>query len=74
MEQKPDHQNHSGIELAGLTLHRVDRVVLTSGKLRGGGLAIYTNDLWFCNATMVSKTCSFDLKSMTVKCRPFFAT
>lgn len=67
-EKIPD----SGIELAGLTLHRADRVALTSGKLRGGGLVIYTNSLWCCDVTMVSKICSSDVEFMTVKCRPFY--
>lgn len=62
-EKIPD----SGIELAGLTLHRVDRVTSTSGKLRGGGLAIYTNNLWCCDARMLSKTSFSDVEFMTVK-------
>lgn len=67
-EKIPD----SGIELAGLTLHRADRVTSTSGKLRGGGLAIYTNNSLCCDARMISKSCSPDLEFMTVKCRPFY--
>lgn len=67
-EKIPD----SGIELAGLTLHRVDRVTSTSGKLRGGGLAIYTNNLWCCDARMISKTSFSDVEFMTVRSRPFY--
>lgn len=67
-EKIPD----SGIELAELTLQRADRVASTSGKLRGGGLAIYTNNSWCCDARMISKSCSPDVVLMTVKCRPFY--
>ena len=55
----------SGIELAGLTLHRADRVTSTSGKLRGGGVAIYTNNSWCCDARMISKSCTPDVELMT---------
>lgn len=43
----------SGIGLAGLTLHRTDRVVSTSGKLHGGGLAIYINNSWCWDAKTI---------------------
>lgn len=62
----------SGIELEGLTLHRADRVMSTSGKLRGGGLAIYTNNSWCYDARTIFKSCSPDVEFMTVKCRPFY--
>ncbi|KAK0139822.1 hypothetical protein N1851_023264 [Merluccius polli] len=39
-----DNLPDSAVELTGLTLHRADRVAATSGKLRGGGMAVYIND------------------------------
>lgn len=67
-EKTPD----CGIELVGLTLHRADRVAATSGKLWGGGLAVYTNNAWCCDTRMISKSCSQDVEFLTVKCQPFY--
>ncbi len=36
----------SGFELVGLTLHRADRVTASTGKLCGGGVAVFTNNSW----------------------------
>lgn len=52
--------SNSAIELTGLTLHSADRVASTLGKLREGGLSVYTNNLWCSDANTVSKHCSPD--------------
>lgn len=61
----------SAIELAGRTAHRHDRNG-NSGKNRGGGLCIYTNDSWCRNAEAVDRYCSPDLEYLTVRCRPVY--
>lgn len=46
-ENLPD----SAVELAGLTLHRADRVASTSGKLRGGAASLFIQTI--CGAVML---------------------
>lgn len=62
----------SGVELEGLTLHRADRVMSSTGKLRGGGWAVYTKNSWCSDARVILKSCSPDAEQMVVKCRPFY--
>lgn len=50
---------NSAIELTGL--RSADRVASTSGKLRGGGLAVYTKNLWCIDANTISQHCSPDV-------------
>lgn len=54
---------NSAIKLTGLTLHSADRVASTSGKLREGGLAVYTDNLWCSDVIQSPSTvplmCSF---------------
>lgn len=53
-------------------LHRADRVASLAGKLRGGGLVVYTNRSWCQDAVVVSSHCSANIELLTVKCRPFY--
>lgn len=59
------------ISLSGRTAHRQDRDK-HSGKTRGGGLCIYTNNNWCTNANVIDRHCSPDLEYLSVKCRPFY--
>ncbi|KAK7910081.1 hypothetical protein WMY93_014765 [Mugilogobius chulae] len=59
------------IVLTGRSVHRADRNE-ESGKTRGGGLCIYTNNRWCTNATVIGKHCSPDLEYIVVRCRPFY--
>ena len=67
---------HSGIAdeaitLTGRTAHRADRTS-DSGKSRGGGLVIYSNNRWCTNATVTETHCSPDVEFITLRCRPFY--
>lgn len=53
-------------------LHRADRSAELTGKLRGGGLAVYINRLWSQDSVTVSTYCSKHIELMTVKCRSFY--
>ncbi len=55
----------------GLTLHRADRVMSSTGKLCGG-VAVYTNNSWCSDARVILKSCSPDAEQMVIKCRPFY--
>ncbi len=59
------------IELAGRIAHRADRTS-DSGKCRGGGLCVYTNNNWCTNAVTTDTYCSPDLEYLSVRCRPFY--
>lgn len=66
---------HTGIPdeavaLPGRTVHRADRNG-ESGKKRGGGLCIYSNNKWCSNATVIERHCSPDVEFITLRCRPF---
>lgn len=61
----------AAIEIEGFTAHRQDRT-RDSGKNKGGGLCVYTNNNWCTNSVPVSRYCSPDLEYVTVKCRPFY--
>ncbi len=43
-----------------------------SGKSRGGGLCVYTNNFWCTNAAITDTYCSPDLGYLSVRCRPFY--
>lgn len=60
----------TAIELAGYTLHRLDRS-RDSGKSTGGRLCRYVNNSWCTNTKAIERHCSLDLEFVTVKCRPF---
>lgn len=62
----------SAMQLQGLTMHRADRVASLTGKERGGGLAVYVNNLWCQDSVTVSVHCSPHIELLTVKCRPFY--
>ncbi|KAK0136904.1 hypothetical protein N1851_026926 [Merluccius polli] len=55
------------------SVHRMDRTE-ESGKSRGGGLCLMTNNNW-CdrrNVVPLTHSCSPNLELLTIKCRPFY--
>ena len=53
---------------------RTDRDCTTSGKRKGGGLAVYVNNRW-CNPghiTVKDRICSPDIELLAVGLRPYF--
>ncbi|XP_076841985.1 NACHT, LRR and PYD domains-containing protein 3-like [Brachyhypopomus gauderio] len=66
-EDVPD----STVHVDGFTLHRADRTE-ASLKTKGGGLCCYVNQRWCTDTTMISRTCSSVLETLTIECRPFY--
>ncbi len=60
------------IQLDQLTCYRADRALVEGGKICGGGLCVYINDAWCCDAVVVCKHCSPLVEFMIIKCRPFY--
>lgn len=54
-----------------LSDHRADRTS-DSGKSRGGGLCVYTNNKWCTNVVTMGTHCSPDLEYLSVRCRHFY--
>ena len=57
----------------GHTLLRADRSSELSGKERGGGICFLVNHRWCNDSTIVSSSCSPELESLTVNCKPFYS-
>nr|BAB83841.1 ReO_6 [Oryzias latipes] len=68
-EQIPD----SALHLPGFQLHRADRNTALSGKSKGGGTCFYINEGWCTDVTVLKKTCSPQLESFFINCRPFYS-
>ncbi len=60
------------IQLDQLSCYQADRVLVEGGKTRSGGLCVYINDAWCCDAVVVCKHCSPLVEFMIIKCRPFY--
>lgn len=65
------HTPDTAIELVGRAVFRADRTS-HSGKNRGGGLCLYTNNLWSTDTTVKDTHCSPDIEYLMLQCRPFF--
>ncbi|KAK0145681.1 hypothetical protein N1851_015400 [Merluccius polli] len=61
----------SAVQLDGFSLHRADRTS-DSLKQRGGGVCCYINNNWCTDIKILSRTCSPELESLTVLCKPFY--
>ncbi|KAI0215660.1 hypothetical protein LSAT2_032285 [Lamellibrachia satsuma] len=57
----------------GHTLLRADRSSELSGKERGGGICFLVNHRWCNDSTIMSSSCSPELESLTVNCKPFYS-
>ena len=57
----------------GYTPYRGDRDNNLSGKKGGGGVCILVNQRWCTDSKEINKSCSPDLETLTVQCRPFYS-
>ena len=63
----------SHVEMDDFTLQRMDRDPVRSGKSKGGGVCVYTNDRW-CHPAHVSikeRICDPNIELLAVSCRPY---
>ena len=67
-ESVPD----SAIITPGFTLYRSDREFNSVDKHRGGGVCFLVNDSWCTNVKVLSKSCTPELETLVIKCRPFY--
>ena len=63
---------NSAMQPPGLTIYRSDRSRDETGKTRGGGVCFLINDRWATDVKILSKTCSVDIETLTIVCRPFY--
>ena len=61
----------SMLELDGFTSSRADREA-TSGKSKGGGLAVYVSSRWCSQYTVRDKHCDRDVELLCLSLRPFY--
>ena len=64
----------ANVELPGFSVARLDRDNKLSGKKKGGGLVIYSNDRW-CNpghVTVKETACCKDVELIAVSLRPYY--
>ena len=66
----PQHSD-SSLQFDGYTLFRGDRTS-ASNKDGGGGVCAYINQRWASDCRALSHTCSPELETLTVHCRPFY--
>lgn len=62
----------STISLEGLTAFRVDRSRDLTGKSRGGGVCVYTNNNRCRNVEIIHSHCLGDVEFLMLKCHPFY--
>lgn len=62
----------SSLQLPGFSFHRADRTT-NSLKQRGGGVGCYINSNWCTDYKILSQTCTPELESLTVICKPFYS-
>lgn len=63
----------SDLQLPGFTLSRADRDVELSRKTRGGGICLYINNNWCDNVRVVLQSCSPDLETLFICCKPLYS-
>ena len=57
----------------GFTAFRADRCPDKSGKQVGGGICLLVNKRWCTDTQLVSKSCSSQLETVVINCRPFYS-
>ena len=57
----------------GYTLFRADRCPVLSQKEKGGGVCFLVNQRWCNDAKLVSQSCSVELETLIINCRPFYS-
>ncbi|XP_053272124.1 uncharacterized protein LOC128430166 isoform X2 [Pleuronectes platessa] len=68
-EATPD----SAVELTDFQLLRADRDPILSRKKNGGGICFYINHGWCSDVEVILKSCSPDLETLFITCRPFYS-
>lgn len=63
--------SEEAVQLTGHTTYQATRAS-DSGKARGRGLCVYTNNRRCTHTKITNTQCSPDLKYLTVMCRPFY--
>ena len=63
----PGHSSH------GPGLFRADRCPVLSQKEKGGGVCFLVNQRWCNDAKLVSQSCSVELETLIINCRPFYS-
>ncbi|XP_053272131.1 uncharacterized protein LOC128430172 [Pleuronectes platessa] len=63
----------SDVELTGFQLLRADRDPILSGKARAGGICFYINHGWCSDVKVIKKSCSPELETFFIDCRPFYS-
>ena len=57
----------------GFTAFRADRCPVKSGKQAGGGICFLINNRWCTDSKLVSQSCSSQLETIVINCRPFYS-
>ncbi len=65
-----EHILDSSLHLPGFQLLHGDLMEL-SGKMRRGGICFYTNEDWYTDVTVLKKSCSPQLETLFINCKPF---
>ena len=63
----PGHSSH------GPGFFRADRCPVLSQKEKGGGVCFLVNQRWCNDAKLVSQSCSVELETLIINCRPFYS-
>lgn len=56
----------------GFTIFRSDREFKAVDKSKGGGLCFLINNRWCTNNKILSTSCTSDLETLVIQCRPFY--
>ena len=57
----------------GYILFRADRCPVLSQKEKGGGVCFLVNQRWCNDAKLGSQSCSVELETLIINCRPFYS-
>lgn len=68
-EATPD----SAAQMTGFQLLRADRDPILSHKAKGGGICFYINQGWCSDVKVILQSCSPDLETFFITCRPFYS-
>ena len=60
------------VTIPGFKLFRSDHDFSATGKETGGGLCLMVNQRWCSDAKIISHSCSYELETLNVRCRPFY--
>ncbi|XP_036378778.1 uncharacterized protein LOC118773792 [Megalops cyprinoides] len=61
----------SAVQLQTHSVHRGDHTD-PSGKVKGGGVCVYINNLWCGDVQTIHKHCSPHVEMLLLKCRPYY--